>query len=65
MKGQGESTTLPMEEALRDLQAKLGQLDVSDDDEKLPNVLEPLSLEGVVKHIKKLQESENSEFLSI
>lgn len=51
-----------MEEALRALQSQLGQLEVGEDGEKeLPKVLESLSLEGVVKHIQKLQESGNSE----
>lgn len=45
------------------LSALLGQLGVGEDGDREvpPKVLEPLSLEGVVKHIQKLQKCGNSE----
>ncbi len=57
-----------MEEALRDLRAKMGHLGVggsgAEEGESQPppkpKVLEELTLEGVVKHIRKLQETDNS-----
>ena len=48
---------------MRALQAQLGQLGLSGrekEEQQRPKALEELTLEGVVKHIKKLKSSDNS-----
>ena len=53
------------ETALSALQARLGALGISGGEDlegsKPPKVLDELTLEGVVNHIKKLKSSDNSE----
>lgn len=49
---------------MEDLLSKFGTLNVGDDGapaEPPPKVLDELTVEGVVKHIRRLQSSENSE----
>ena len=46
------------------LASKLGSLNVAGNEDQPPKVLEDLTIEGVVTHIKKLQSSENSELLN-
>lgn len=52
---------------MRALQSQLGMLNVGDEGsaEPPPKVLEDLTVEGVVKHIRKLQASGNSECCNI
>lgn len=51
-----------MEEAITNLQSKLAELDVGGEEgPPPPKVLEEVTVEGVVKHFRKLQASDNSE----
>jgi len=44
-----------------DLESRLSELSVEDGEPPPPRVLEEVTVEGVVKHFKKLQTSDNSE----
>lgn len=53
-----------MEELLQNLRAKMGELQLADQEPK-PSVLDEVNVTGIVKHIRKIASSETCKFMYV